>query len=479
MHYANTISTSSFEQLLATDVIYITISHQTRSNQTSCGWIISDGAIAFYSGKLYFDEATNTTPLRALLLCIIGSIYHYNAIHFTHQCPRRNHPLHIITKSNKVITSLDHWKYGMLTASKQFYIEQENIIAAKHMLKSSFKNFNITLLKNVDKSAQASLTQLFSRSARHAYNATSMCHITTKPLTASHVATIYLNDREVNSDVTLALTNAAQTPFQRAFLRDKYKWDSNTINLIDWEVHNGALQAYRSVKRKTIVQFINRWLPTNAHPAVPTPLTPLCPTCFLVDETNDHFLTCNHELYRIAWKEDIEEWYKHSVEIKLEPILAYYILQVLKDWNLFATTNEPEFCEGKYQKLYREQKRLGWNQIFYGRLTHTWVDIQNEYITESEPQQKNDYSPAGDLDGIHIIAATVKFIFDIVLKRWKVRCHHQHCKCKASEERIKNAILIQQVQQLYEEGSTLIATKRVYFNALIETILQKPTKAIK
>ena len=129
------------------------------------------------------------------------------------------------------------------------------IIAIKKILKSSFKNVNITLLKNVDKSDQASLTELIFRSDRHAYNATSMCHVMQKPLTPFHNSTIYGNDKEVNSDTTLELTNAAQTPFLRLFLHQNYKWDSKTINLINWQVHNRALQAYRSVKRKRIVNF--------------------------------------------------------------------------------------------------------------------------------------------------------------------------------------------------------------------------------
>lgn len=63
-----------------------------------------------------------------------------------------------------------------------------------------------------------------------------------------------------------------------------------------------------------------------------------------------------------------------------------------------------EFCDDKYQKLYREQQSIGWRQIFYDRLTHTWVDIQNEYVADNESR------------GIQTIASTIRFIFDILLK---------------------------------------------------------------
>ena len=115
------------------------------------------------------------------------------------------------------------------------------------------------------------------------------------------------------------------------------------------------------------------------------------------NETNDHFLTCNHNTYRIAGKEDVEAWYEHSKEINLEPILSYYILQVLMDWKSFVRQTDIDFCDNKYKKLCREQHRIGWHQLFYGRITNTWVDIQN------------DYTQDGDSTGIQIITSTIRF----------------------------------------------------------------------
>ena len=110
--------------------------------------------------------------------------------------------------------------------------------------------------------------------------------------------------------------------------------------------------------------------------------------------------------------------------IKLEPILTYYILQVLIDYKTFERT-EPEFSQAQYLKLCREQKSIGWQQVLYGRLTHTWVDIQNDYVKE------------GEIKGIQIIALCIKSIYDIIIKRWKIRCTNHHSKCPIQEERIK------------------------------------------
>jgi hypothetical protein len=110
----------------------------------------------------------------------------------------------------------------MKTASKQFLIEHENVVAAKSLLKLQFKNADILLLKDMDKSDKIIMKDLLSRSARHAYNATSMCNIMTKPLTEYHRATVYIQHKEVNSDTSLELTNSAQTPFLRIFLQQQF-----------------------------------------------------------------------------------------------------------------------------------------------------------------------------------------------------------------------------------------------------------------
>lgn len=107
----------------------------------------------------------------------------------------------------------------MQTASKQFYIEHENIMASKQLLRLNFKNYDILLLQQVEEYEKASLTDLISRSTQHAYNALSMCHVMNQPLTDYHTATLYMQNKGVNSDTALELTNVAQTPIMQLFCK--------------------------------------------------------------------------------------------------------------------------------------------------------------------------------------------------------------------------------------------------------------------
>ena len=118
---------------------------------------------------------------------------------------------------------------------KILYIEHEKIIATKTMLKSSFKNCNITLLKSVHKSDQPILKELIYLTDRHEYHTTSMCQLLmTKPWTKSHKATLYLNNKEVNSDLTLELTNGHKHHFYDHFFNKNTKWLKDyPLNLLE------------------------------------------------------------------------------------------------------------------------------------------------------------------------------------------------------------------------------------------------------
>ena len=467
LHYAHTLTSESFTQLLEASTIYITISHNIQLNNISSGWTISDGSTVFYTGKLLHASATTNSKLRALTIGAIASLYHYMTIYNSTHCPRPNQDIIICTKDNILHNNLTHWKYNMPTASKQFYNEQENMNALREILQKQISRYTFSTPKDHNATLQQQLIYISSISDRHAYNSTSMCHELKNPITSLHKATIYINHTEVNANILLELNNAIHTPDLRDYFQQKYKWDSKTIQLIDWEAHNAAINKFRSTQRKTLLQFTHRWLPTNSHPASMKPLTPLCTVCNIHNETNEHFIACQHQHYRVPWEADILLWYGKVNALHLEPILCYYIMLTLHDWKLFESPNNIEFCDGIYKKLYLEQQTIGWQHVLFGRITKTWVDIQNDYLQTSTSK------------GLEIISQSLTLLFKIVLNRWKIRCHHQHGKCETSNNNLREHVLFPKVRQLYADSEQLNANKRQYFNISITNVLQKPTKALK
>ena len=467
LQYAHTISTESFNHLLAAPTIYITIGYSLQLNNISSGWTISTESTLLYTGKLLHANASTNSKLRALAIGTIASIYHYMTLYNTTNCPKPDQQIIICTKDNILYNQVTHWKYNMPTAAKQFYNEQENINVLKELLTNSITRYSFSIPKDHDILLQQQLSDFINISNRHAYNAVSMCHEFRNPITPLHQATIYINNIEINATILLELNNAIHTPDLRIYFHHKYNWDSKTIHLIDWEAHNQAIKNFRSTQRKTLLQFIHKWLPTNSHPASMKPLTPLCTVCNINNETNDHFIECTHQSYRVAWEADVLTWHEKVKALQLEPILCYYIIIALNNWRTFDSIDNIEFCEGIYKKLYLEQTTIGWQQVLFGRLTKTWIDIQNDYLQESTSK------------GLEIISTSITLLFKIVLNRWKTRCHHQHGKCAPSNDNLREHVLFPKVRQLYADSEQLTTNKRQYFNISIENILQKPTKALK
>lgn len=136
-------------------------------------------------------------------------------------------------------------------------------------------------------------------------------------------------------------------------------------------------------------------------PATKIDFTTKCPCCHHALESNDHFLICNEPIVVDAWKIiQIQILYDTLVQIELDPILSYYIIQSASTWKTFKQPRPlPEFCVDNYYALYLDQCKLGWSQVLYGWLTKKWVDIKNQYNINNK------------LDGVAVITKTVKAMY--------------------------------------------------------------------
>jgi hypothetical protein len=116
-------------------------------------------------------------------------------------------------------------------------------------------------------------------------------------------ATLYINNIEVSVNYQAALRTAALTPaFHKYLIHRHPTWTTTIIGTIDWQIHQRALHRLPTTHRKTIKQFIHRWLPVNAHPGSSHAISNLCPMCNIDDETQTHFLSCNNHRMHDSWK---------------------------------------------------------------------------------------------------------------------------------------------------------------------------------
>ncbi len=114
-------------------------------------------------------------------------------------------------------------------------------------------------------------------------------------------ATIKINGIETSSAIPLTLRQTFESQNMREYLQEKYNWGSE-IDLIDWTIHNRALNSLQYSHRQTITKFVHEWLPVNNHKGNQNVSTK-CPFCMTNDETQAHMLQCSHPLVVSARKQ--------------------------------------------------------------------------------------------------------------------------------------------------------------------------------
>lgn len=321
--------------------------------------------------------------------------------------------------------------------------------------------------KNPSTDYDVHLSANIAISQQHTYNALYQCTTHTTIPYELYKATLFICHSETPTSIPNQMRYAALSPDLRTFFKQKYKWTHATINKIDWEIHSRALNSQRPTHRKTLTQYIHRWLPTHGHPATKIDMTKKCPCCHTALETNDHFLTCQATPVVQEWTKQLQELHTTIKNIQLDPILIYYIILATDQWRTIKTPPIPEFCNDEYLELYNDQCQLGWNQILYGRFTKKWVNIQNAHNTNET------------LDGVAIMSKTIKAIYKIITNMWKFRCDMKYRLTPSQNITFCTRILLPKVHEIYSQRHLLQELDKLQLTVPYDHILLLQTPKLK
>jgi len=115
----------------------------------------------------------------------------------------------------------------------------------------------------------------------------------------------------------------------------------------------------------------------------------------------------------------------------------------------------PHPLQGAIQK----QSRLGWDQLFYGRITTAWATA----IDEMHPELK--------LTGMQVMTQIIRTIWDSMLGQWKLRNNHLH----QNAARLDLPNYQQAIATLYEQRHQLPpAAQEALYRQPLEVILEQP-----
>jgi len=110
------------------------------------------------------------------------------------------------------------------------------------------------------------------------------------------------------------------------------------------------------------------------------------------------------------------------------------------------------------QELQKKQQSIGWTQIYYGRLSPTWVQV----LQTHHPQ----------VNAIQYCAKCITLVWKAVLQVWAVRNKHMHPGTYEQEDQ-RN--LEADIHQIFTEAQSDPTLQPLIEHLAPETILARPT----
>jgi len=212
-----------------------------------------------------------------------------------------------------------------------------------------------------------------------------------------------------------ALRMATSAPEYWQYLRKKRNWTQSDIQNIHWQVFSSALNSLQRNDQRHVVLFIHGKLPLRASKFHPHLGSPLCPSCQREHEDAKHFLQCQ----QMDRRNHFEKLKRQLMAIALKHALHPSILTCF--WLGLATTRNdttyPDVSEELPRKLQAticHQQRLGWDQLYYGRIAKQWA------------RAIDDLHPHLALSGRQVMTQFIQTVWAYILTTWSTRNQQLH-----------------------------------------------------
>jgi len=211
------------------------------------------------------------------------------------------------------------------------------------------------------------------------------------------------------------LRNEISFPPYRQYLQQKLQWTATDANSVHWEIFTTALLTYRMEDQRRIVLFTNNKLPLRASKAHPHHGSTLCPSCQCEPEDEWHFLECTHTARNALFRTLHQQLIQLMQQLRLHPCVLTAI------WlGLIAVRTGTPYPDidtdilPPLRPLIMQQTRLGWDQLYHGRFSHSWAAA----IDATHPQ----LAPTGE----QVLTRILKMTWQYILDMWTLRNQHLH-----------------------------------------------------
>jgi len=188
-----------------------------------------------------------------------------------------------------------------------------------------------------------------------------------------------------------------------------------------------------------------------------------CPVCQQEPENFWHFLKCQHLSRKIAYQQMQTAIHQLHTTHRIDPHMTQLLWQGVDSiHNKHSIDEQYDNYPADFQLLYVDQQHIGWDQLFYGRITTSWA----YYINHS-----TQYTTNGTIFYSQVIACIWKYI----LHAWSTCNNALHPDCP-TQQTIQS--LAPQVHHLFSVIGNDPALQEYKPRSTPEQILQWPIRTI-
>ena len=250
---------------------------------------------------------------------------------------------------------------------------------------------------------------------------------------------LQLANGTVTYDLKLKLTHARTVPPLQRKLCNKNAWDDAGFLDIDWTSHGQALKRLKK-HRKTLVQYVNDWLPVGKRiHKYDVKYPEWCPSCTAQVEDSNHLMTCP-ATSRQNWRKDClakirQVINKHNTAHPLKELMMEGLKAVLHNQSADTIAVNPAVAD-----VAAAQAAIGWNQILKGRFSQLWASTQDRHLGSRATTRVN---------GSTWMIKIIETILLEWLQLWKLRNEDRHGRDMESRRQADTRQTIRELEQFY------------------------------
>jgi hypothetical protein len=191
------------------------------------------------------------------------------------------------------------------------------------------------------------------------------------------VWSLWSKDQRVTTWTTKSADQLHYNPSARTYWSQKFT-HFEELDLAAIQLAYKSLNLYYQLR---VPKWIGRRLPVGSrtHTWAPTN-TSQCPRCGTGNETHLHVISCQHPgaiAIQTAWLDKLELWLARECT---HPDLRHGVISLLRATSRSLPWVPPNSSEPSIQDAFRQQQRLGTDDIPYGWWANGWAEAQNSYL---------------------------------------------------------------------------------------------------